>query len=234
MTLYLPRNLGALAAITDKEPSRFATGGVRVIDCEDGSYRVEATDGRRLAIVRGPCALPICCEDLEGIETPLKQTVVGKDDWENAFKQLGKGKGNDRIGFVSWQEQSRIANPDEGSDGNQFLFSNGSQTIKGQPQEGRFPNVDSALPTKAPLITIRLDPILLASLMELARALGIGAIDLLYYGQGKPLGIIGQNATGQFFDGLIMPLDQPPKPTIKKENKDEQNASANVHAQSKV
>jgi hypothetical protein len=28
---------------------------VRVLDPEDGTYRLEATDGRRLAIVRGSC-----------------------------------------------------------------------------------------------------------------------------------------------------------------------------------
>ena len=33
-----------------------------------------------------------------------------------------------------------------------------------------------------------------------------GVLELLCYGQGKPLGLRASNASGQAFDGLLMPL----------------------------
>src|SRR5438128_7492809 len=53
MALYLPRNLAPLATVAATENPRYAVTGVRVLDPGDGTYRLKATDGKRLAIVRG-------------------------------------------------------------------------------------------------------------------------------------------------------------------------------------
>ncbi|HKI37988.1 MAG TPA: hypothetical protein VKA46_39405 [Gemmataceae bacterium] len=55
MPVFLHRNLAALAGVAAREPSRYAANALHVLDPGDGTYRVEATDGKRLAIVRGPC-----------------------------------------------------------------------------------------------------------------------------------------------------------------------------------
>ena len=56
MLLYFPRNLAGLVALASRHEGRYATGALHVLDPGDGTYRVEVTDGRRLAIVRGPNA----------------------------------------------------------------------------------------------------------------------------------------------------------------------------------
>jgi hypothetical protein len=51
------------------------------------------------------------------------------------------------------------------------------------------------------------DPALLAGLLLAAAALDpTSGVGLLFYGSDKPLGVIGHNGGGQFFDGLLMPL----------------------------
>lgn len=47
----------------------------------------------------------------------------------------------------------------------------------------------------------------MASLLELVGDLGMEVVDVLFYGQGKPVGLVARNHdTGQWFDGVIMPL----------------------------
>src|SRR5579883_1897452 len=54
MAIYLPRQLAPLGALVQKDSLRWATDAVHVIDPGDGTFRAEATDGRKLAVVRGP------------------------------------------------------------------------------------------------------------------------------------------------------------------------------------
>ena len=51
-----------------------------------------------------------------------------------------------------------------------------------------------------------LGAVMLAGLLTVAASLGLTAVDLLYWAEHKPLGIMGHNDQGQFFDGVIMPL----------------------------
>jgi hypothetical protein len=61
--------------------------------------------------------------------------------------------------------------------------------------------------SRGPLVAVRLDPALLIPLLKAAAALGPeNGVELLYYGRGKPLGLRARNASGQTFDGLMMPL----------------------------
>jgi hypothetical protein len=192
MALYLPRNLAALATVAAKENPRYAVTGVRVLDPDDGTYRLEATDGRRLAIVRGSCLPEQECPELQAAPNGATAAVVPRDDWQRAFK-LAKGKDREPVvGFAASTDR--------------FTFVSQGQVLTGTPQEGRWPPVDAVLPTRGPLVQFRVDPTLLASLLEVAGALGMEAVEVLYYGKGKPLGLVAHNDAGQFFDGLIMPL----------------------------
>src|SRR5262249_48003010 len=86
--LYLPRNLGCLATLASKQGGRFMTDCLRVLDPGDGTYRVEATDGKRLAIVRGrgDAADYVALADAEDVggeaRAPARQ-------WKEAFAKLG-------------------------------------------------------------------------------------------------------------------------------------------------
>lgn len=51
--LKLPGRLAELAKLTPREPTRYMLSHVRLAETEDG-FRIEATDGRRLAVVTGP------------------------------------------------------------------------------------------------------------------------------------------------------------------------------------
>jgi len=59
---------------------------------------------------------------------------------------------------------------------------------------------------RSALVTFTVDPRLAASLFQLAVALGLDRVNVLYFGDGKPVGLTGSNDEGQFADCLLMPL----------------------------
>jgi hypothetical protein len=72
--------------------------------------------------------------------------------------------------------------------------------------EGRFPECDKVLPVHPARCQMAFDPKLMASLCQVAADLGLERVDLLYFEATKPVGLIGHNDQGQYFDALIMPL----------------------------
>jgi hypothetical protein len=76
------------------------------------------------------------------------------------------------------------------------------------------------LPATGPLVRIRVNSKALARLLEVASAFAEAAameppaVDILFYGRDKPLGIVGKNHHGQTFDALLMPLvgNETPRP----------------------
>ncbi len=83
----------------------------------------------------------------------------------------------------------------------------GVKVVTGALPEGRFPEFSFVLPRKPALLAVRVDPTLLAGLLLAAAALDpVGGVALLFYGREQPLGIVGHNDAGQFFDALISPL----------------------------
>jgi hypothetical protein len=76
--------------------------------------------------------------------------------------------------------------------------------------EGRFPHTASVLPKGKPLVSVPVDPEQLVRLLKVAAALredGALAV-VLHFWPGKALlGVTADNpATGQAFDGLMVPL----------------------------
>ena len=190
MLLYLPRTLACLAALPTRDASRYALQAVRVRDPGGGLYRAEATDGRLLAVLRGPAPHadypPLTGRDRgDGSEV-----LVARYDWHRAFRLGDKAR---PVGLAA--------------SGGELVLAVGDQALTVQPAEGRYPDVDQVLPRHGPLVAVRLDPVLLGALLKVAAAVNPGGgVDLLYYGPGKPVGLMTHSDDGHAFDGLLMPL----------------------------
>ena len=201
--IFLPKNLGGLATLAGDESMRYALSGVHVLD-EGDFYRCEVTDGRLLAIVCGPNAgasvagRHITDEQQRAIEeapSGVFDMIVPAGRWKEAFRQLPKEAA---LGLAAGEGVITLALP--------------HAIARCSPIEGRWPNVDMVLPSTGPLVRIRVNPKMLARLLEVAAAFSEPslaeppAVDILFYGRDKPLGIVGKNHQGQTIDALIMPL----------------------------
>jgi DNA polymerase III sliding clamp (beta) subunit (PCNA family) len=188
--LYLPRNLACLAALPTRDASRFALQAVRVRDPGGGLYRAEATDGRLLAILRGPTP-DADYPALDGHGPGQSaEVLVSRTDWQRAFQLGDKSR---PVGLAA-------------SEG-ELVLAVGDQALTATPAEGRYPDVDQVLPRHGALLAMRLDPLLLGALLRVAAAVNRGGgVDLLYYGPGKAVGLMARSDDGHAFDGLLMPL----------------------------
>jgi hypothetical protein len=189
MPLFLHRNLGPLAALAARDATPYSANALRVQDPGDGSYRVEVTDGRRLAVVRGPCpqaeypalgATPHAAADV----------LVPVTDWKAGFRLGGRQR---PVGLAA--------------DDSKFTLAVGDQAVAGACAGGRFPDFAAVLPKRPAPFGFRVNPELLAGLLLAAAALDpAGGVWLLLYGPDAPVGVACHNDAGQFFDGLIVPL----------------------------
>ncbi len=193
MVLYLPRNLAALAKLTRDDP-RYALSGVRVLDPGDTTYRLEATDGRRLAVVRGNSTPDLDYPTLDVATPGTAQGVIPADVWEHCFRKL-PGKDVAKDGSIG------LALGEGG-----FTFGTPSVSHQGSFLDGRWPAVDEVLPRSLPVAEAVVDPKLLAGLLDVALALGCERLQLLYFPKEKLLGVSAHNERGQFFDGVLVPL----------------------------
>lgn len=194
MFLHLPGAAGALANIVSKDAARFSFGCVRCVDPEDGTYRLEATDGRRLAVLRGPCLTP-------GPEQDGGECLVLAGNWLDAFRQAG-------------EKGVTLEGPDE----NRFVALTNPQTgvcVRSVPQDGRWPDTGAVIPKGAPLGRAVVNAQYLKELCELALRLCPGdpqsadktcRLTLLFFGPGRALGLTAEGGQGQALDMLLMPL----------------------------
>jgi hypothetical protein len=189
MPVFLPKNLAALAGVAAKEATRYSANALRVLDL-GGAYRVEATDGKKLAVVRGPCP-EASCPALDPDFGGANETLVPAADWKAGFR-LG-GKTQPAVGLAA--------------DATTFKLAVGDQAISGARAEGRFPDFSLVIPKAPALIGFRVDPSLLIGLLQAAVALDpVGGVQVLFYARDKPIGIACRNDQGQYLDGLLMPL----------------------------
>jgi hypothetical protein len=194
MLVYLPRNLAALTTLACRhEHPRFAaTQGIRVLDQRNGLYRAEVTDGRRAAIIQGPIpdgGAAVLDDPVDGVG----EVLVPAADWKEAFRLKGDHR---RIGLAT-------------NDAGGLTFATDTQTLHAIPLAGRFPDINAVLPKAGPLVAVRVDPVLLAGLLQVAGAVTGeegGGVTLLFFGKDKPLGLSTRNGDGQAFDALLVPL----------------------------
>jgi hypothetical protein len=186
--LLLHPNLGPLAKIA-AGPAARAPEGVRVIDPGDMTYRLEVTDGRKLAIVRAECPDPKeAPPELPGCGPGA--LVIPAADWAEAFKMVPRRHGWLGLGLGEGR----------------FCFALPGRTREGVPLEDTFPSVAAVLPKRGPLVSFAVSPAYLRDVAELAVKLGLERLDVLFYKAGAPVGFLGRNDLGQYLDCLLSPL----------------------------
>jgi len=194
--LFIPKSLVRLADLCAGDEGRYALTGVRVIDLEDGRYRLEATDGKRLVIVHGESLAPRVGASetfaaLEAVANSGTQTIVPAADWKRALRMGAKRL--DKVGLVINSESVTLAC--------------GAETLTARPVEGRFPSIDMVLPKTPPLVKFTVNPGALAGLLHAADALQPAeGVTVWFYATGKPIGFTAKNNDGVFFDALLVPL----------------------------
>jgi hypothetical protein len=191
MRLYLPHNLAGLAQLAGGNSGRTALHAVRVRNPGGGLYRAEATDGRLLAVVQGPVPVAAYPALDEAPDSGAADALVAKDDWRRAF---GLGDRRRPVGLAADAEGG-------------LTLAAGDQALTARACQSRYPDTDAMLPRHGPLVAVRLNPTLLGGLLKLAATLNPdGSVDLLFFGAGKPLGLVTRNDEGQTLDCLLMPL----------------------------
>jgi DNA polymerase III sliding clamp (beta) subunit (PCNA family) len=195
--LLLPKNVSRLADLVSRGAGRQNLSGIRVLEYADG-YRLEATDGKRLLVVRGPQGAETTPQDrltresLADAPDAAFDALVPADDWSKAFKAAKKGE---NVGVALSAIEVTLAA--------------GTQTLKARSLDGQFPDVNVVLPKKPALWSVAFNPVLMAELlMAMAAIAGEDAcrVSLHFYGADRPLGLSCSNAAGQFADALLVPL----------------------------
>jgi hypothetical protein len=181
-----------LAAGSD---TRYAIYCVRVRELADAHFRLEATDGRVLGILRGPSA-PTAADRKAAASLPepdalALEALLPRRGFLEAIRGL---KGEARLAV-------RLAKPE-------VLMASGDSLTRLDCLDGRFPDVDGVLPKSPAPVSFRVDAGLLVRLLKAAGAVAgdSSAVEVLYFGRDKPIGVIARGAGGVTFDGLIMPL----------------------------
>jgi hypothetical protein len=213
--VYFPRNVAKLAKLASTSPGRYALSCVRVQAAGDGTYRVEATDGRVLGVVRGQ-SLDVTYPAVEEAPNCAHEALIPAKDWQDAFRLKGK---QDAIGLAMCriEEERPIPEGQRTGDGPECtvrihrpcLFASDKGQLATEAEEGRYPPTDEVIPKHGALLTFRLDPGALSRLLEVITALADDdnrAVTFLYYGKGRVIGLAAHNNRGQFFDGVIAPL----------------------------
>src|SRR5262249_44344621 len=155
------------------------------------------------------------------------ETVILPKDMERACK-VGEDFLQDRFGLFG------IATV-----GKEVCLGLGTELVTARMVEGRFPNINQAIPKKRPLFTFRVDPKILAeTLLAMADLLPDAdrGVQFFYFGDGLPIGFCARNPeTGMMIDALVVPLVQcSPNPKDKSaESKDGKDAEPTKSRQRK-
>jgi hypothetical protein len=200
--LYLPPNLGPLAKVTSKDSGRYALNNLRVIDPGDGTFRAEATDGRRLLIVRGPVAAPADYPPIDEHPNGVDEILVPAPLWLEAAKLANQ---KPRHAPSRWEPHPIGLAMNEES-GLLVAYGSGIHQINVPKEDGRFPDVNQVIPPKPAFTEAKFDPKYLASLCLAMGELGCESVVFLFYGKDKPVGLMGRNELGQYLDALLMPI----------------------------
>ncbi len=195
--IFLPKSAAPLAALAAGSDTRYSLSCVRLRELADAHFRLEATDGRVLGILRGPSS-PTAADRVAGESLPEPDTL--------ALEALLPGRG--LLGALRGLKGEarlavRLARP-------QALLASGGCLTRLDCLDGRFPDTDGVLPQRPAPVSFRVDADLLVRLLKAAGAVAeagdCAGVEVLYWGRDMPIGVTARGAAGLAFDGLIMPL----------------------------
>jgi len=190
--IYVPKPLGGLAALCG-QARHYALHAVRVLEYQGGAFRLEASDGRRLAVVRGRGGdAPPELAGLEAPPDPVFEALIPADAWKDGFRQAGKAPG---VALLLGRNAVRLA------------AGAGRREAPNLRESERWPDVAQALP-RPPAWSVAVDPRLLSGLLLAAAACAEAAgdaapVQLLLYPRVSYVGV-AFNAGGLIFDGLVV------------------------------
>jgi DNA polymerase III sliding clamp (beta) subunit (PCNA family) len=199
MAVFLPHIAASLAKAAAKDEGRYAMAGVRVLDPRDGTYRLEATDGRRLIVLRGYNVLDGGPEPPDDV---IYDGIIPTQDWTEGFKMVPRGN--------AWKGKQALS-VELAKD--RFLLTAPGAQREGALLDGRFPDFSAVLPKRPAVMSVAVNPKLLIELLQAALAVlpaGELRVEIHFYDKKGdcPVGIsckTGEHG-GVYFDGLIMPL----------------------------
>jgi hypothetical protein len=189
--MKLQSRLAELAKIVPRDTGRFMLTHVRLALTPDG-FEVQATDGRRLAVVTGPGRE-------EGTLTMLADAPNGADVALVPAKEfaaaLKAGKGASSYAVL----------------GSEFTtLAVGAAVHRLTNGDGRFPPIDQVLPKEPPAVVFKVNARMLAELLTVAATFspdgGIGHVLVQFWRSDRPLAITTDDGAGTRFFGLMMPL----------------------------
>jgi hypothetical protein len=198
--LFLPKCAVGVTSLAAGAGGRRPLHCVRVRELKGGDFRLDATDGRALGIVRGP-SLPsptdlAAARALPAPSSLAFESLVGARELARAMRQLGA---EGRLAVLLGSRE--------------VVLSAGGTVSHCPAEDERFVDTDSVLPTTPAPVSFRVDPRLLIAALKAALAIaesggegGVPAVELLWWGNGRPVGVTALGAGGVSFDGLVMPL----------------------------
>jgi DNA polymerase III sliding clamp (beta) subunit (PCNA family) len=197
--LLLPRNVAKISEVCNGEHHHhYSFSGVHVQEFKD-SWRLEATDGKKLIVLQGPKVEPrrlhdkLAAESLEELQGGLFDFVMPADDWSRAFKLLNKD-----ADFVVLTGEERVIHV--AADRHRF---DSYALDKG------FPRIGEIIPRKPAVFVLDVKALDLMAVLKAALAANDPLNDrvrLCFYDRSAPFGVQAFPPEGQTFDALIMPL----------------------------
>jgi hypothetical protein len=196
--LKIPANVAALAKLAAAENPRYALMAVLVSE-QGPLYQVEATDGRRLGVVRGPGGSAPRHPRLTDVPNGATEALIPAKDFAELVR---KGKGLPH-------NETRVVLGDHAS-----TFLADDKVVVVRNVEGRWPPIDQAFPKKPPAAEFAANAKYLSELLLIASLfgdddrgeVGHGNVLIRFWDANTPIAVQTANHTGQSFYGMLMPV----------------------------
>jgi DNA polymerase III sliding clamp (beta) subunit (PCNA family) len=197
--IFLPKHTAQVAAICGDEGGRYSLQGVHVLEYEGGHYRVEASDGHYVGIVRGVSEAVEPPAGLRDAANGCYDYIVPMEAWNAGFKLCKNPatKKDEPLSLVASADTVTMAVSD--------------CTARADPVDGRFPDIDGVLPKAPPLFSVEVQPKLLIDLLRVAAAFAgreSPNVRVCFWPKQNLLGVMTRNES-QTFDAVVVCLSPP-------------------------
>lgn len=192
--ICLPKNVLPIVGMASKEEGRYSMCGVLLEEMRDDSFRLVATDGKKLGIIQGPPSgqgVPVAFDPGDSAKYLVPTNVL-----QQAFKDAGKDGG------VRISCRDKVISIESGT----------AYRAEGEI-EGRFPDYALVLPKSDPIAVAMVNADVLISCLKTAAAVAKGVsgggdphVRIMFFKENCPFGVQSANTDGQTFDGIVMPV----------------------------